>query len=141
MEEENIASNSHFSFAANYYESDSGNNNININKKIKKVEVGSVLNKLRFKTFVYFIVFLSLFAGSSFYMNTFIKEKIESINSLAVEGSTTFSTYSLLTKALIAIKKKFANSTRYEQELRVYFQPEIDRLLQLRNISARVSTR
>lgn len=74
-----------------------------------------MLNKLRFKTFIYFIVFLSLFAGSSFYMNTFIKEKIETINSLAVEGSTTFDSFSLLTKALLAIKKKMVDPIRYDK--------------------------
>jgi hypothetical protein len=63
---------SNLSFNGNYYDNEN-NNNININKKIKKIEVGSVLNKLRAKTFIYFVLFLSIFAASSFYLNSFIK--------------------------------------------------------------------
>jgi hypothetical protein len=59
---------SYLSFSGNYYDSDNGNN-ININKKIKKVELGPLLNKLRLKTFAFFIVFLMFFAGSTFYLN------------------------------------------------------------------------
>lgn len=73
---------SNLSFNGNYYEGDN-TNNININKKIKKVEPGPLLGRLRLKTLAFFAVFLSIFAASSFYLNSFIRTNGDSINSLA----------------------------------------------------------
>jgi hypothetical protein len=112
---------SHLSFNGNYYDSDNSNN-ININKKIKKVELGPLLNKLRLKTFAFFIVFLIFFAGSSFYLNIFIKSNADVINDLATQGSNAFKSISLLTKAQLAVKKRFANSTEYDEQYAQYFQ-------------------
>lgn len=115
---------SNLSFNGNYYDNEN-NNNININKKIKKIEVGSVLNKLRAKTFICFVLFLSIFAASSFYLNSFIKSNGETINNLASQGRYAFSTFSLLTKVQLAMKKRYQNKTDFDTRLKPLIMPDI----------------
>jgi hypothetical protein len=112
---------SHLSFNGNYYDSDNSNN-ININNKIKEVELGPLLNKLRLKTYAFFIIFLIFYAGSSFYFNIFIKSNTDIINDLATQGSTIFQSFTLLTKAQLVVKKRFAHSTQYDEQYPQYFQ-------------------
>ena len=123
---------SHLSFNGNYYDADNSNN-ININKKIKKVEPGPLLGRLRLKTLAYFAVFLMVFAGSSFYLNAFIRSNGDNINSLANIGVNAFGTFSLLTKVQLAVKKRFVNASNFDSLYRSYFQPAIDQLAQLRS--------
>lgn len=66
-------SNNNLTFDGNIYESQN-NNNININKKIKKIQVGSILNKIRLKTYGLILLTLALFAGGSFYSTIVFKQ-------------------------------------------------------------------
>jgi hypothetical protein len=65
---------------------------------------------------------LIFFAASSFYLNIFIKSNANVINDLATEGSTVFQSFALLNKAQLAVKKRFANSTQYDEQYAQYFQ-------------------
>ena len=88
-------------------------NNININKKIKKIEVGFILNKIRLKTYGLIFITFILFVGGGFYCNTSIRYQNEIIKYLSQSGHQHFDYYTTLTRILSAVNKKYTNSTLY----------------------------
>lgn len=88
----------------NFYEGE--NNNININKKIKKVEIGSLINRVRLQTYSVIVLYLLVLFGGCFFCTYLIRMRSESVETLYTQGNIHFRYYTTLTNIQSAIQKK-----------------------------------
>ncbi len=60
--------------------------NANLNKKVKKVEIGEQLTKIKVKSIIFIIIFLVVYGLSSFAFNIFMSESIAGISAYKDKG-------------------------------------------------------
>lgn len=107
--------------------------NANLNKKVKKVEIGEQLTKIKVKSIIFIIIFLVVYGLSSFAFNIFMSSSIISISNYKDKGyNQLFKYVPNLEIAVLAMHDKYKNPSTFNI---TKYQQIFSNLEQMKNIN------